>query len=131
VFNHDPENLKQGQKAYYEIVDQVGCITNVPLQLVHYFWEPKAFAYPTSSSNASAGIMNFIQNNTIVYQAPKEEYVSYDFIKDMVPTGIEEQQAYPHLLPQGKGAMFNLQGQRISVPQKGINIIGGKKVWVK
>jgi hypothetical protein len=44
-------------------------------------------------------------------------------------TGIEEQPLSP--LSQGKGAMFNLQGQRISAPQKGINIIGGKKVWVK
>ena len=32
---------------------------------------------------------------------------------------------------QGEEVIFNLQGQRISAPQKGINIIGGKKVWVK
>ena len=30
-----------------------------------------------------------------------------------------------------KKANFNLQGQRISAPQKGINIVDGKKVWVK
>ena len=30
----------------------------------------------------------------------------------------------------GRG-IFNLQGQRISMPQKGINIVDGKKVWVK
>jgi hypothetical protein len=30
-----------------------------------------------------------------------------------------------------KKAIFNLQGQRISAPQKGINIVDGKKVWVK
>jgi hypothetical protein len=30
----------------------------------------------------------------------------------------------------GRG-IYNLQGKRISVPQKGINIIGGKKVWVR
>ena len=47
-----------------------------------------------------------------------------------IPAGIEEQ-AYPHPLPQGKGAMFNLQGQRIGTLQKGLNIIEGKKVWVK
>ena len=27
--------------------------------------------------------------------------------------------------------MYNLQGQQISVPQKGLNIVDGKKVWVK
>jgi hypothetical protein len=32
---------------------------------------------------------------------------------------------------QGEEVIFNLQGQRISAPQKGINIIGGKKVWVR
>jgi hypothetical protein len=33
--------------------------------------------------------------------------------------------------PQGKGTIFNLQGQRISTLQKGLNIIDGKKVYVK
>ena len=128
VFNHDPENLKQGQKAYYEIVDQVGCITNVPRQLVHYLWEPKTFLYPTSSSASAGTFMNFIQNNAIVYQAPKEEYVAYDFIKDMVPTGIE---GTPSDSPSMGRGIYNLQGQRISTLQKGLNIVDGKKVMVK
>ena len=34
-------------------------------------------------------------------------------------------------LSQGKGTMYNLQGQRIQRMQKGLNIIDGKKVWVK
>ena len=29
------------------------------------------------------------------------------------------------------GALFNLQGQRINTLQKGLNIVDGKKVWVK
>ena len=32
---------------------------------------------------------------------------------------------------QGEEVIFNLQGQRYSTPQKGINIIEGKKVWVR
>ena len=128
VFNHDPENLKKGQQAYVEIIDQVGCV-NMPRELLHFFWEPKNFSYPTSSSKAIAGaVMNFIQNNAIVYQAPKDKYVHYDFIKNYVPTGIEE---VPSDSPSMGRGIFNLQGQRISAPQKGINIIGGKKVWVK
>ena len=34
-------------------------------------------------------------------------------------------------LSKGEGAIYNLQGQRISAPQRGINIVGGKKVLVK
>jgi hypothetical protein len=29
------------------------------------------------------------------------------------------------------GAIYNLNGQKMAAPQKGLNIIGGKKVWVK
>lgn len=34
-------------------------------------------------------------------------------------------------LPKGDEVMYNLAGQRISKPQRGLNIIGGKKVAVK
>ena len=34
-------------------------------------------------------------------------------------------------LTQGKGAIYNLQGQRISSLQKGLNIVNGQKVYVK
>ena len=34
-------------------------------------------------------------------------------------------------LTQGKGAIYNLQGQRISTLQKGLNIVNGRKVYVK
>ena len=34
-------------------------------------------------------------------------------------------------LTQGKGAIYNLQGQRISSLQKGLNIVNGRKVYVK
>ena len=34
-------------------------------------------------------------------------------------------------LSQGKGAIYNLQGQRISTLQKGLNIVNGRKVYVK
>ena len=46
-------------------------------------------------------------------------------------TDIHEIEASTQPSPQGKGAMFNLQGQRINRMQKGLNIIDGKKVWVK
>ena len=34
-------------------------------------------------------------------------------------------------LSQGKGVIYNLQGQRISSLQKGLNIVNGRKVYVK
>jgi len=41
-------------------------------------------------------------------------------IKDLTPT-----------LSKGEEAIFNLQGRRLSQPQKGINIINGRKIFVK
>jgi hypothetical protein len=130
VFNHDPENLKKGQQAYVEIIDQVGCI-NMPKELVHYLWEPKNISYSSSSSKVIVGTtMDFIQNNTIVYRAPMNAYVSYDFITDLVPTGIEAPLRLP-LYGERNNTAYNLQGQRINTLQKGLNIVNGKKIYVK
>ena len=41
-------------------------------------------------------------------------------IKNLTPT-----------LSQGEGAVYNLNGQKMVAPQKGLNIIGGKKVLIK
>ena len=45
-------------------------------------------------------------------------------------TGIEEVNLTP-ILSKGEGAIFNLQGQRISSLQKGLNIVNRQKVCVK
>ena len=37
----------------------------------------------------------------------------------------------PNPSPVGEGSIYNLSGQRLQKAQKGINIIGGKKVLVK
>ena len=44
------------------------------------------------------------------------------------PTGIN---GLTPALSKGEGVIYNLQGQQLSAPQRGINIIGGKKVLVK
>ena len=130
LFNHDPENLRRGQQAYVEIIDQVGCI-NMPKELVHYLWEPKNITYSSSLSKVIVGTtMDFIQNNMIVYRAPINAYVSYDFIKDLVPTGIEEIIHNAQFIMHND-AIYNLQGQRINGLQKGLNIVNGKKVFVR
>ena len=43
-------------------------------------------------------------------------------------TGIE---AIRSKRPEAKGYIYNLQGQRLSSPQKGLNIVNGKKVFIK
>ena len=48
-------------------------------------------------------------------------------IKPVEPTGINRVQVVQKL----QEGIFNLAGQRLSKPQKGINIIGGKKILVK
>ena len=45
-------------------------------------------------------------------------------------TGIEEKSLTP-AFSQGEGAIFNLQGQRLSSLQKGLNIVNGRKIFVK
>ncbi len=48
--------------------------------------------------------------------------------------GTEEATGIENLTPvlyEAKGAVFNLQGQQLSAPQRGINIVNGKKVLVK
>ena len=45
------------------------------------------------------------------------------------PTSIKEKTLAP--LPIKEGRIFNLQGQQLNSMQKGLNIINGRKVWVK
>ena len=46
--------------------------------------------------------------------------------KDLI-TGV----ASPKSSPEGNDFIYNLAGQRLSKPQKGINIVGGKKVLIE
>ena len=48
---------------------------------------------------------------------------------DEEATGIES--LTPGQSPMGEGSIYNLNGQKLSAPQKGINIINGRKVIVK
>ena len=48
---------------------------------------------------------------------------------DKEATGIES--LTPSTSSKGEGSIYNLNGQKLSAPQKGINIINGRKVIVK
>ena len=56
----------------------------------------------------------------------KEVLLSWD---DEEATGIESLTPSPS--PKDEGSIYNLNGQKLSAPQKGINIINGRKVIVK
>ena len=62
---------------------------------------------------------------TIAIENSKETFTG---VFEIMATGIEKNVKIEKLK---NASIFNLQGQRLFVPQKGINIIGGKKVWVK
>ena len=47
-----------------------------------------------------------------------------------VPAGIEDPLQVP-LYGERNNAVYNLNGQRMNTLQKGLNIVGGKKVWVR
>ena len=53
----------------------------------------------------------------------EHEVVNTNHIAD----GITQTSAVPY---RGPARIYNLQGQRIR-PQRGLNIVGGRKVWVK
>ena len=46
-------------------------------------------------------------------------------------TGVEDVKSLTPSLSKGEGTVYNLAGQCLSNPQKGINIKDGKKVLVK
>jgi hypothetical protein len=55
----------------------------------------------------------------------------YDFMSSHVamPTGIQEIPNSQKLTANSQ--LYNLQGQRLSQPQKGLNIVNGRKVVIK
>ena len=54
----------------------------------------------------------------------------FNGVIDTATTGIDDPLRLP-LYGERSNAIFNLQGQRIKALQKGLNIVDGKKVWVK
>ena len=48
-----------------------------------------------------------------------------------MPDGIETIDNEQLIIDNEEAAIYNLAGQRLSKPQRGLNIIGGKKVLIK
>ena len=67
-----------------------------------------------------------------------EETIEAEYLGTELPDGIASPKSSPEgkdfdspLLQEGMGEAYNLSGQRLSKPQRGLNIIGGKKVLIK
>lgn len=90
------------------------------------------FPYPLQRMDYWDGIMRS-WNLNLFYRDGKLEYKSPNFYPDPffpeeTADGIEENVNNKEFKNE---KIYNLQGQRINTLQKGINILDGKKVWVK
>ena len=73
-------------------------------------------------------ISNYAKGRYTVTVENSQEVFTGEF--EAQATGIEEVNLTP-VLSKGEGTIFNLQGQRLSSLQRGLNIVNGQKVYVK
>ena len=105
------------------LIEGIGCI-NSPGMLFDYL-------------NPSSGIKHWMCYLTLFFNNVEEDWMLtplsdaiYEYSNPLIVNtrslGIEEQ-----TFSTGKEEIFNLQGLRINGLQKGLNIVDGKKIWVK
>ena len=142
---------------YVELIEGIGAI-NSYYQLINYldwldYFLPNTFNYSKEFYNTTryAHLNMFIQNGKVIYIAPRKDLNAQ---VDESQTTFKEMPFYPDITPESVASgeyrldtsinnstvdnsqkenysLYNIGGQRISAPQKGINIVDGKKVWVK
>ena len=69
----------------------------------------------------------FFRGDELVYQAP--DFYPDPFFPEVKANGIEDIEFESKEKVDTR--IFNLKGQQLSAPQRGINIIGGKKVYIR
>lgn len=132
-YNYD-KDMYRFMPANLEVIDHIGC-RNMPLSFLNYFLEPEPSARPNNTEWLGIKLNIFIQNGKIMYKAPAEDYIELNWIDKLIATKIEgvyvtqSQDESTH--EKGWGSIYNIFGQRISLVQKGVNIVDGEKVWVK
>ena len=57
--------------------------------------------------------------------------IPYKATKADDPDAIRDVPATDSQRASSSAAIYNLQGQRLGTPQRGVNIVGGKKIMVK
>ncbi|MBR5393464.1 MAG: serpin family protein [Bacteroidaceae bacterium] len=75
--------------------------------------------------------VTFHANRPFFYTISEQSTGVIFFIGQYMGPGLASSINITPSLSKGKGAIYNLAGQRLNKPQHGLNIIGGKKVMIK
>ena len=110
-----PDSCPSATSDYF----QNGCYWSAPV------------LFEVTPENATMMTIGFIKENFVKYDWVVADNFRLKYYGTEKPTAIEnvDEVVTPSL--QKDNAVYNLQGQRLSRVQKGVNIIGGKKVLVK
>ena len=71
------------------------------------------------------------KNWIVKYTTDTADRINYAGVTIPIATAVNNVQEQDHDAWSGNDAVYNLQGQRVSAPRKGIHIINGKKVVIK
>ena len=110
--------------ANMEIIDHIGC-RNTLGSLISYYVVPTIAPY---TLNPPYSVLNFVVRDGKIIYKDAEDYK--DFPWQNYIAGYASGIVQPEKVRTSTG-IFNLQGQRIKSMQKGLNIIDGRKVWVR
>ena len=110
-----PDSCPSATSDYF----QNGCYWSAPV------------LFEVTPGDATMMTIGFIKENFVKYDWVVADNFRLKYYGTEKPTAIEnvDEVVTPSL--QKDNAVYNLQGQRLSRVQKGVNIIGGKKVLVK
>jgi hypothetical protein len=101
-----------------------GTVVNVRTATVYYLPAPTPDGLFLQASERE-------QIGKSVYQLTTSDGQNGTFILLDTPDAIEEVPATDSLSPSSSAAIYNLKGQRLNTPQRGVNIVGGTKIIVK
>jgi len=85
----------------------------------------KTSDYRTFTQNTFYNATLYVPNGTIEKYKATDGWKDFLFIEEGTPTGITSVTSDKETL---NAPIYDLNGRRLTEPQKGINIIGGKKV---
>lgn len=108
VYNVDNVRATRWEINKFIIIDNIGSINTGLI-----YWMP-------FNTRDTPTLNVFIQHGKIVYKAPESEYREFSFL-DQLTTGINSTHNDKSQLDNR--AIYNLQGQRIASPQRGVNIL--------
>lgn len=100
-----------------------------------YFWYgcywTKPLLFEVTEENKGLMTIGIIKEGAVKYDWVVADNFRLKYYGKEKPTAIEnvDEVVTPSL--QGGAAIYNLQGQRLNYVQKGVNIVGGKKILVK